>query len=29
MVGIIEPRGGETQATFELNLAMNLLPQCI
>jgi len=28
-VGVIKPRDGKTQATFELNLTMNSLPQCI
>jgi hypothetical protein len=28
-VGVIKPRGGKTQATFELNLTMNSLSQCI
>jgi hypothetical protein len=28
-VGVIKPRGGKTQATFELNLTMNSLSQSI
>jgi hypothetical protein len=29
VVGVIKPRGGKTQATPELNLTINSLPQCI